>query len=103
MDPNTPRKPGFTTFLTMLSENFGFSRLVSSVVAVLVVAIIGFTVFWFIHITPPRTITMISGPPGSSYERFAEHYRDILAKSGVTLKILSSAGSAENLDKLEDR
>src|ERR1700743_2256810 len=102
MDANPPRKPGLP-FLTMFSEYFGFSRLVSLAVVVLMVVIIGFTVFWFIHINPPRSITMISGPSGSSYERYAERYRDILAKNGVTLKILNSAGSAENLEKLEDR
>lgn len=106
MDANTPtptpRKSGFSPMM-VLSEYFGFSRILSSIVAFLLLAFAVFIVYWFIHITPPRTITMISGPPGSSYERFAERYRDILAKSGVTLKILNSAGSAENLEKLEDR
>jgi TRAP-type uncharacterized transport system substrate-binding protein len=96
------RKPRFTPVMTLLSEYFGLNRMASLIVVALFVAVIGFITFWFIHSTPPRTITIISGPPGSSFERNAQKYRDILAKNGVKLKILNSAGSAENLAKLDD-
>jgi TRAP transporter TAXI family solute receptor len=103
MDQNLQRKTGLSALMTVLTEYFGLTRVFSLVTSVLLIGVTGFTVFWFIHITPPRTITIISGPPGSSYERFAKGYRDFLTNSGVTLKILNSAGSAENLEKLEDR
>ena len=51
---------------------------------------------------PPSTITIATGPKGSAYERIAERYRDLLAKSGVTLVIRPTTGSMENLSLLQD-
>lgn len=56
----------------------------------------------FVHPAPPDTITISSGPEGSSYALVAERYRKILARQGVTLKILPSQGSLENLKRLAD-
>jgi TRAP-type uncharacterized transport system substrate-binding protein len=44
-----------------------------------------------------------TGPAGSSFQRTAERYRDILSSNGVTLRILPSHGSIENLERLSDR
>ena len=60
-----------------------------------------FAVYWFIHSAPPRILTITSGPPGSTFERNAEKYRTILARNGVTLNIIPSQGSLENLQRLE--
>jgi len=51
---------------------------------------------------PPNTITITSGPEGSTFARNAERYQKILAGQGVTLKILPSQGSLENLKRLAD-
>ncbi|HUL59111.1 MAG TPA: TAXI family TRAP transporter solute-binding subunit [Anaeromyxobacteraceae bacterium] len=51
---------------------------------------------------PPRSITLATGPPGGSYATLGERYRAILAASGVELRLVSSAGDAENLAKLRD-
>ena len=51
---------------------------------------------------PPTTITIAAGPKGSAYERIAERYRDLLARSGVTLEIRSTTGSMDNLNLLQD-
>jgi TRAP-type uncharacterized transport system substrate-binding protein len=51
---------------------------------------------------PPSTITITSGPQGSTFANTAERYRKILARQGVTLKILPSQGSLENLKRLID-
>jgi TRAP transporter TAXI family solute receptor len=56
----------------------------------------------FVHPAPPDTITISSGPEGSSYALTAERYRKILARQGVTLKVLPSQGSLENLKRLAD-
>src|SRR5579884_1123608 len=56
----------------------------------------------FVSSAPPRTITISAGPPGSTFETNAERYRKILARSGVTLKILQSQGSIDNLHRLAD-
>jgi TRAP-type uncharacterized transport system substrate-binding protein len=54
----------------------------------------------FMQPAPPRTLTMSGGPEGSSFETIAERYRAILARSGITLEVIPSAGSLENLDRL---
>ncbi|MGH8259170.1 MAG: TAXI family TRAP transporter solute-binding subunit [Steroidobacteraceae bacterium] len=51
---------------------------------------------------PPRHLTISSGPAGSTFDRAAERYRRVLARSGVTLAIVRSKGSLENLDRLTD-
>ncbi|QDQ25053.1 C4-dicarboxylate ABC transporter substrate-binding protein [Chitinimonas arctica] len=49
---------------------------------------------------PPKTITISSGPEGSAFHKHAEKYRKILARNGITLVVLKSEGSLENLDRL---
>lgn len=51
---------------------------------------------------PPDTLTITAGPPGSSFWNSAQRYKAILARNGVTLKVLTSAGSMENLQRLSD-
>jgi TRAP transporter TAXI family solute receptor len=56
----------------------------------------------FLKPAPPTTLTMASGPDGSAFRRAADKYQTILARSGVTLKILPTEGSADNLNRLTD-
>jgi hypothetical protein len=56
----------------------------------------------FVHPAPPDTITITSGPEGSTFATVAERYRKILARQGVKLKVLPSQGSLENLKRLAD-
>ena len=62
--------------------------------------------FWitlhFVHPAPPDTITITSGPEGSTYAAVAERYRRILARQGVKLKVVPSQGSLDNLRRLAD-
>jgi len=62
--------------------------------------------FWitlhFVHPAPPTTISISAGPEGSSFAGIAERYRKILARQGVTLKVLPSHGSLDNLQRLGD-
>ena len=64
-------------------------------------AAIGLTI-WLLNPAPPSTITISSGPEGSSLQRNAEKYQKILARSGVKLVIQPSRGSLENLQRLRD-
>src|SRR5437868_4757928 len=88
--------------LSTFTDNFGMSRAVAAATVLFILAVIFAAVFWSIHSAPPRTLILTSGPPGSSYERNAQKYRDILASNGVALKILPSGGSIENLARLSD-
>jgi TRAP-type uncharacterized transport system substrate-binding protein len=51
---------------------------------------------------PPRTLTLSGGPKGSTFNSIAERYRRILARDGITLKVVESAGSLENLARLSN-
>jgi len=65
----------------------------------LIAAVVAFV---FLRSAPPTTLTLTSGPKGSSFANVADQYRKILAREGVTLKILTSQGSRDNLARLED-
>lgn len=86
----------------MLAELFGFGPVVSLSVLAFFGVIALFAVFWFFHSAPPKTITITSGDDGTRFRKTAERYAKILERSGVTLKILKSEGSLENLKRLED-
>jgi TRAP transporter TAXI family solute receptor len=51
---------------------------------------------------PPRTIVMATGPEGGANYELGGRYRQILAKSGIDLKLLPTSGSLENLRLLRD-
>ncbi|MBB2932520.1 TAXI family TRAP transporter solute-binding subunit [Paraburkholderia silvatlantica] len=51
---------------------------------------------------PPSTLTMSAGPRGSTFWNAAEKYKAILARNNITLNVLESEGSAQNLQRLAD-
>ena len=51
---------------------------------------------------PPRTIVIATGPEGGTNYQLGDHYREFLAKSGIELKLMPTAGSLENLKLLRD-
>lgn len=57
---------------------------------------------WLIRPAPPTTLTIATGPEHSSFWNTAEKYRKILARDGVTLKLVATEGSLDNLHKLAD-
>jgi ABC-type amino acid transport substrate-binding protein len=68
--------------------------------AVLALAIAAALVFWLVDPAPPRTLTMSAGQRDSSFFAIGQEYAKILARNGVTLKVLPSDGSGQNLDRL---
>jgi len=86
--------------LDKINALYGGNQTLSiSVIAITLLAI-GIAVFLFFFTAAPNTITITSGPEGSSYQKTALKYQKILARDGITLKILSSDGSNDNLRKL---
>ena len=51
---------------------------------------------------PPRTIDFSAGQENSAYEGFAKRYAEELSKNQIELKLQSSEGSQENLQKISD-
>lgn len=62
--------------------------------------------FWvaaqFIKPAPPDHVIITSGSDGGAYQHFAARYKPILQRYGITLVEKTSAGSAENLERLLD-
>lgn len=56
----------------------------------------------YVRPAPPHTLTISTGPQGSNFEAIAERYQKSLARNGIKLKIVESAGSLDNLDRLAD-
>jgi TRAP-type uncharacterized transport system substrate-binding protein len=98
----TTQRNYLTKMLARLTALFG-GGVVFSMGAVLLVGLVLIAVFFlFLNSAAPNTITIASGPPGSSFQSNAEKYQKILARQGVKLKILTSEGSVDNLRKLAD-
>ncbi|HTJ91991.1 MAG TPA: TAXI family TRAP transporter solute-binding subunit [Pararobbsia sp.] len=77
-----------------------FAVLVLPVIALCALAI-GLMVYW-VDPAPPKHITMSVGPRDSTFWPYAEQYRRILARDGITLSLLTSDGSVQNLQRLAD-
>jgi TRAP-type uncharacterized transport system substrate-binding protein len=96
------RKTGLARILNPFTDLFGLTIGAALATLIFLTALIGFAIYWFIHLTPPSTLTITSGPPGTSFHTNALRYQSILASNGIHLKILTSEGSLENLDRLSD-
>ncbi len=89
-------------FQTMFGETFGLGPGATLAAIIFTVLVLMLALFWFFYSAPPNTITMTSGDDGSLFQRNAKKYAKILERKGITLKILPSAGSLENLKRLQD-
>src|SRR3569833_15687 len=99
--PSPTGKP-HSKIVTALIETFGFSPLIATIVAAFLFLLAGSAALWVVLSAPPRTITILTGPPDSSFQRTADQrYREPLAKRGVTLKVVTSGGSLDNLERLK--
>jgi TRAP transporter TAXI family solute receptor len=68
---------------------------------IILITAIGFAVaYQFVQPAPPRHLTITTGSETGAYYPFAKRYAEILARSGVTLEIKTSAGSLENLQRI---
>jgi TRAP transporter TAXI family solute receptor len=67
-------------------------------VPVALVLAAGLALAWrFVEPLPPRSIRMAAGAPDGAYAESARRYREILARDGVQIEIVTTAGSMENL------
>ena len=51
---------------------------------------------------PPRTVTMATGAAGGANHELGLRYQEILARSGVRLRLVNTAGGLDNLARLRD-
>lgn len=96
-------KKYFSRIYSTLNALFGRSiTMTFAIIALAVVAVTASTILFF-NSAPPSSLTIASGPEGSSFRRTAEKYQKILKKQGVTLNIVATQGSSDNLRMLLDR
>ncbi len=69
---------------------------------VLVLAVAVWFAFQFVKPAPPRRFVMTTGVLDGGYHLFAERYRAVLARQGITIELRSSAGAVENVRRLLD-
>ena len=72
-------------------------------IAVISIAVLvaGFVfAYQFVEPAPPREITIATGGPSGAYYAFAKRYQSILARQGIKLNVVQSAGSIENISLL---
>src|ERR1700693_1466053 len=92
-----------TLFARLLRGNSGsiWLDLARTLGPVLIVsAIVIFVALHFVRPAPPNNLTIASGAPGSRFNLAAEQYKKILAHNGITLKIITTEGSLDNLNRL---
>lgn len=107
----SPAKPR-PKLVTALIETFGFSPWFASIAALFLVLLAGAAAVWLWLSAPPRSVTILTGPPGTSFERYAhpveganpdaKTYDVLLAEKGIRLDVVSTGGSTDNLKRLTE-
>jgi TRAP transporter TAXI family solute receptor len=69
--------------------------------AVIAVVIAFVIAFQWVKPAPPSRIVIATGRPDGAYYRFAQQYRDRLARERITLEIRETSGAVENIQLLE--
>ncbi|HWT78699.1 MAG TPA: C4-dicarboxylate ABC transporter substrate-binding protein, partial [Candidatus Methylomirabilis sp.] len=57
--------------------------------------------YHFVNPAPPRKIRIAAGPEQGAYMESAIRYREILARDGITLEVMATSGSMQNLQLLQ--
>jgi len=70
--------------------------------AVLVILAAFWFAYQFVQPAPPAHIAIATGSRSGGYYAFGEQYAALLKRSGITLDVLPSAGSVQNLKLLEE-
>jgi TRAP-type uncharacterized transport system substrate-binding protein len=80
----------------------GFSRARWFLMSLAVAAVMAGAAFMVWYTLPPRVITMATGAEGGAYFEVGKRYRDLLARDGITLRLVPTSGALENLKLLRD-
>ena len=81
---------------------FSFRDLVVAAAPTLLAIVgIGLLAYFVVDPSPPRSVRLATGQDNSAYAEFGKQYAAALAKHGVKVTLLPSAGSGENLRRLK--
>jgi hypothetical protein len=70
-------------------------------VAALAIGLLVLAYLW-LDPTPPKRVTLATGPAQSAYDAFGQRYRKALAANGIEVVLLPSQGSSDNLRLLRE-
>ncbi len=56
--------------------------------------------YWWLDPTPPKQVTLATGPAQSAYAEFGKRYAAELARNGIEVKLITTEGSTQNLEML---
>jgi TRAP-type uncharacterized transport system substrate-binding protein len=86
-----------------ISLNAAFLRAPAGIAVMVVTAgVLLWSLFATLRPLPGRDLTIATGPAGDVYARTAERYRQILARDGVRLHMVTTNGAIENVRRLQD-
>jgi TRAP-type uncharacterized transport system substrate-binding protein len=71
-------------------------------VALAAVALVLWYLFTYLQPPPPKVVKISTGAETGAYYRFAKQYQPLFAKQGIQLEIVTSAGTLDNLSRLDD-
>lgn len=103
--PTTEQQIKARSWLSKLPKagKISWGDLSVSLVPVLILSVLALMLaMHYVRPAPPKTLNIVSGSEGSTYRRAAEKYAVILARNGITLNLLPSQGSVDNLRQLAD-
>ena len=58
--------------------------------------------YWWLDPNPPKHVRLATGPAQSAYAEFGTRYAKALASAGITVQLIPSEGSSDNLQMLRD-
>ncbi len=67
--------------------------------ALLTIALLGLA-YWWLDPNPPKRVVLATGPAQSAYDEFGKRYADALRRYGITVELLPTEGSSDNLELL---
>ena len=87
---------------TLRAKFVSIRDLLATAWPIVLITALGFAVaYQFVKPAPPREMIISTGGETGAYYAYAKRYAQLLATNGITLKILTSSGSQQNLERLK--
>lgn len=74
--------------------------ILAPVLAVILLALWGAA--QFVEPAPPKSVSIATGGEGGGYYGFGKRYAQIFKRAGITLQVVSTKGSLDNIERLKD-
>lgn len=86
---------------TLRAKFISIRDLLATAWPIVLITALGFVVaYQFVEPAPPTRMTISTGGEAGAYHAYAKRYAELLAANGITLEILTSEGSQQNLERL---